>query len=386
MKHFPGLGLATRNTDASVVSIKASATELAPGLRPYRLAIGHRIPMIMLSNATYPAYDRYRAAGWSRAISVGLLRDQLGFDGVSITDSLNGAAAARGISPERLAIAAANAGTDMILLTGSEAGSRAAFQALIAAAGAGRIPASALHASYDRILAMKAAFPATVSDDVKPQVQLNAPSLVADTTLGISTAWVRTAWTGHDGCRIAAYALARRSDLGDWMPQLLLSPTGTSVEQPLRFGIRYAYSVAGTDGAGNESDPTLAAPFRPRLSQENDPGVRYRGTWRTASDVHASGGAFATSTMAGAVASTSFTGFSIAWIAARGPSHGSASVYVDGAFAAHVNLQASGRVTRQVVFARSWSVAGLHHITIVNLGTAGHPRVDVDGFLALLPT
>ena len=47
---------------------------LASGLLPYRAAIGHDIPMIMLSNATYTAYDANNAAGWSQAISVGLLR------------------------------------------------------------------------------------------------------------------------------------------------------------------------------------------------------------------------------------------------------------------------------------------------------------------------
>ena len=52
----------------------------------------------MLSNATYTAYDSASAAGWSHAISVDLLRTALGFQGVTITDSLNGTAAARGVS------------------------------------------------------------------------------------------------------------------------------------------------------------------------------------------------------------------------------------------------------------------------------------------------
>jgi len=44
MKHFPGIGFATRNTDAYVVTITASRTALAPGLLPYRTAIAHHIP------------------------------------------------------------------------------------------------------------------------------------------------------------------------------------------------------------------------------------------------------------------------------------------------------------------------------------------------------
>ena len=156
MKHFPGIGFATKNTDAYVVTIRASATELAPGLRPYRLSISHHIPLIMLSNATYTAYDSHFAAGWSRAISVTLLRRTLGFAGVTITDSLDGTAKARGLSTAHLALRAAQAGTDMILTTGSEATSRGVYATLLLDAQNGTIPTATLRASYDRILALKA--------------------------------------------------------------------------------------------------------------------------------------------------------------------------------------------------------------------------------------
>ena len=56
----------------------------------------------MLSNATYTAYDSVNAAGWSHAISVTLLRHDLGFKGVTITDSLDGTAHARGVATARV--------------------------------------------------------------------------------------------------------------------------------------------------------------------------------------------------------------------------------------------------------------------------------------------
>ena len=65
---------------------------------PTATAIAHHIPMIMLSNATYSAYDAPTRAGWSPAIAVTLLRHDLGFTGVTITDSLDGTAHARGLS------------------------------------------------------------------------------------------------------------------------------------------------------------------------------------------------------------------------------------------------------------------------------------------------
>jgi len=156
MKHFPGLGFATRNTDDHLVVISATKTQLAPGLKPYRLAVADHVPLIMLSNAVYSAYDRGSAAGWSRAIAKTLLRRELGFRGVTITDSLDAAARARGVATDPLAIRSARAGTDLILLTGSEAASREVYAALFQAASDGRIERASLDASYRRIAALKA--------------------------------------------------------------------------------------------------------------------------------------------------------------------------------------------------------------------------------------
>lgn len=155
MKHFPGIGMSTRNTDRLVDTIRASKAGLRPDLRPYRLAIDHGIPMIMLSNATYTAFDRRNAAGWSRAIAHKLLRRDLGFKGVSITDSLNGTANARGMKVRTLATRAARAGTDMILMTGSERSSSRLYATLLAKARQGSIPTATLRASYDRIIDLK---------------------------------------------------------------------------------------------------------------------------------------------------------------------------------------------------------------------------------------
>jgi beta-N-acetylhexosaminidase len=155
MKHFPGLGFATKNTDTAVVGIHATAAQLAPGLRPYQLAVGNHLPLVMLSNATYTAYDSVHPAGWSPTIINGLLRGQLGYRGVTITDSLDGTAASRGMTDITLAEHAASAGTDMILITGSEATSAGVFADLVAKAKSGAIPLASLQASYSRILALK---------------------------------------------------------------------------------------------------------------------------------------------------------------------------------------------------------------------------------------
>jgi len=156
MKHFPGIGRSRLNTDQYVVVLRAGRTTLAAGLTPYTTAIARHIPLIMLSNATYTAYDSVNGAGWSHAISIDLLRHQLGFTGVSITDSLRGTAKARGIETWRLAVRAARAGTDMILVTNTEASTREIYSKLMTWSANGSISMARLKASYQRILALKA--------------------------------------------------------------------------------------------------------------------------------------------------------------------------------------------------------------------------------------
>jgi beta-glucosidase-like glycosyl hydrolase len=88
-----------------------------------------------------------------------LLHQEMGFGGVSITDSLTGAAAARGVSESSLAIKAAAAGTDLILVTDGEPASATVYADLLAAARDGRVGSIALRASFDRIMALKARLP-----------------------------------------------------------------------------------------------------------------------------------------------------------------------------------------------------------------------------------
>ncbi len=383
MKHFPGLGFADQNTDSSVVTIAASKAALAPGLQPYETAIGHGIPMIMLSNATYTAYDAANGAGWSNAISVGLLRDTLGFTGVTITDSLTGTAASRGMSAASLAIRAARAGTDMLLLTGTEASTSAAYTSVLAAATAGTIPLATLVTSYDRILTLKSGLTSPAPDTKPPVLTKPASQLYAPATLGTATTPVLTQWTASDPCAVSADTLWRQTRGGPYAAQPLPSPQASSIRQSLAFSTTYRYAAGATDGAGNTSAASYGATLLARISQQSGSGVTLVGPWHTAVITSASGGSVAYSTARGASASFRFTGSSVSWVAARGPGRGSAAVYVDGTYRATISLASTTFRTRQVVYATSWSTSGIHTLRIVNLGTAGHARVDVDAFVRL---
>lgn len=384
MKHFPGIGLAAVDTDSNVVKITASREALGPGLRPYRKAIGHHIPLIMLSNATYTAYDSANAAGWSRAISIGLLRNTLGFTGVSITDSLSGTAAARGVSPTSLAIKAARAGTDMILLTGSESNTSSTYASLVLAAQNGTIPLARMRASYDRIVAMKAGVTGPPADTNPPSVKGPVSVLYAGPTLGVTTTPVRTAWSATDPCGVSRYTIERRTNDGAWSGQSLATQTSTSVGQSLGFGSAYGYAVKAMDGAGNTTAWVRGPSFEPGRIQQSNSRVTYRGTWHTVSNPYASGGSLAYSTASGASAKYMFTGYAVSWVAYRGPDRGSAAIYVDGQYQSTVNLYSPTYHARRIVYAKHWNGNGAHTLRIVNLRTPGHSRADVDAFVRLV--
>jgi beta-N-acetylhexosaminidase len=383
MKHFPGIGLATLNTDSHVVTITAPASALAPGLQPYRQAIINGIPLIMLSNATYTAYDGLNAAGWSPAISVDLLRTELGFQGVTITDSLSGTAAARGVSATSLAIKSAQAGTDMVLLTGSEASTASSYAGLLQAAQDGTVPLPILEASYNRILALKAMIADPVADATPPSLSAPRSTLYSPATLGSTTAPVRTVWSASDPCSVSSYTLERQIGAAGWVRQALATPTATSVRQSLGVGSTYRFAVKAADGAGNSTGWSFGPALVPLVRESSSTVVRFSGWWRTVTGVGYSGGSTRYATAAGAWASYTFTGTGIGWVAAVGPTRGSARVYIDGRYMATVNLHSTTTSLRRIMFATNWPHQGTHTIRIVVLGTAGHARVDVDSFVRL---
>ena len=154
LKHFPGIGRATRNTDRTAVALNATLGQITrTDLLPFRKAVAAGVPLVMISNATYPALDT-KPAPWSPRIQA-LLRDQLSFEGATITDSLDDAAATRGRTIASVASLAAQAGIDLLLLTGSEASSDGAYESVVRAAEQGKVSVAALRRSDARITALK---------------------------------------------------------------------------------------------------------------------------------------------------------------------------------------------------------------------------------------
>jgi beta-N-acetylhexosaminidase len=154
-KHFPGLGAARVNTDNAVQKIRLPAAKLrAADERPFASFTQAGGAMVMLSTAIYPALSG-KPAALSPAIATGELRDRLGFQGVSISDSLGSVAAQAVGGPAKTALAAARAGTDLLLFTDLGDAARAQ-RALARGLGDGSLDRTAFQASVDRVLALRA--------------------------------------------------------------------------------------------------------------------------------------------------------------------------------------------------------------------------------------
>jgi beta-N-acetylhexosaminidase len=114
-KHFPGLGRSAVNTDLQPSEIATAETALRADLEPFERAIDDGIALAMLSNASYPALDPDLPAFASSRIASGLLRDELGFGGVTITDDLDAGAVRASFAREEAARLAVAGGSDLLL-------------------------------------------------------------------------------------------------------------------------------------------------------------------------------------------------------------------------------------------------------------------------------
>lgn len=154
-KHFPGLGAAVESTDQAVQRIGLTRRELRRiDERPYREFIARDGDLVMISTAIYTRFAP-KPAAFSRRIATGELRDRLGFEGVSISDALDTVSARRFGGPARVGVAAAKAGTDLLLFTDRHGAARAG-RALRRQLRLGKLARGEFEDSVQRVLDLRA--------------------------------------------------------------------------------------------------------------------------------------------------------------------------------------------------------------------------------------
>ena len=152
-KHFPGLGLASGNTDHGRIVIGSAAWKIREGLVPFASAIAAGVKLVMVSTAIYPTLDASdEPAAFSSKIVGGLLRKTLGFTGVTVTDSLTAPAAVR---IPHAATRAMLAGSDLLVF-GSERASERGYATLVADEATSPRLQARLTTAAARIRALKA--------------------------------------------------------------------------------------------------------------------------------------------------------------------------------------------------------------------------------------
>ncbi|MBV8953072.1 MAG: hypothetical protein JO179_02970, partial [Solirubrobacterales bacterium] len=149
-KHFPGVGSAAVDTDFKLNVLRPSAAARAAALVPYRALIPRGLDAVMLSTAGFPAFDPTGTpTALSRPLIAGLLRTQLRFRGVTITDALG---TPTGHDERTAGVLAARAGADILLYTDSAPGELAALESDLRR---GRLHRADAEASYRRVVALK---------------------------------------------------------------------------------------------------------------------------------------------------------------------------------------------------------------------------------------
>jgi beta-N-acetylhexosaminidase len=155
VKHYPGLGTASANTDAAT-GVTASLPALERrDLLPFVAAVHAGLPAVMTSNAVVPGLSSLPVSVSTAATR--LLRQQLGFRGAIITDSLSASAlTAAGFTVNSAAVQALTAGADAVILGRGDTQDATALVAsvrgsIVAAVDAGRLPIARLREAVRRL-------------------------------------------------------------------------------------------------------------------------------------------------------------------------------------------------------------------------------------------
>lgn len=168
VKHFPGHGDTTVDSHLGLPVLTHNRERLdSVELKPFQAAIENGVEMIMTAHIAFPAIDNEQVtslkdgqrvpvpATLSKKVLNGLLREELGYEGLIISDAFTMDGIAEHFGEDQAVERAVNAGVDIILMPQDSA---AAHQTLVNAVKNGTIPIDTIHASVERILELKAKY------------------------------------------------------------------------------------------------------------------------------------------------------------------------------------------------------------------------------------
>ena len=155
-KHFPGIGGMTGDSHEGAIVTQNTLDELRIGeLAPFEAAIEADVPMVMVGHLTAPnAFGNDVPASLNPAAVTDLLRGELGFQGLVITDSLSMGAVGDFCTPDQAGVMALLAGADLVLMPEDFA---SAYRGVLDAVCAGTLSEDRIDQSVMRIVKAKLA-------------------------------------------------------------------------------------------------------------------------------------------------------------------------------------------------------------------------------------
>ena len=220
--------------------------------------------------------------------------------------------------------------------------------------------------------------------DARYAVDISAPGLGwmtararSGSTLGRTSTSMSLSWSAAaDDTGVEYYRVRyRRAGTSSWTT-ITSATTGRSASVTLAYATRYEIELLARDRGANTSVAILAV--TPTKYEESSTRFTWGGTWGTSTSSSYSGGRARFTGTAGRWSVFNVSGRSVALVATKSRSRGSANVYVDGRWKATISLYSSTTKYRYVVYATAWPTSGSHTIKVVVKGTSGHPRVDID--------
>jgi hypothetical protein len=168
--------------------------------------------------------------------------------------------------------------------------------------------------------------------------------------------------------------------LGNWRRVAYWWLTGSSKTSGWsKYAKRYVAKVMAQYSGGSKP----AGASRIRVLNERSSAIVYRGKWRIARHGGYGGDVVRYAQSKGASATVRFTARRIVWHGPTGPTRGKAKVYIDGRYVRTVDLRRAVFEPRATLFRTGWSKVGSHSLTVVVMGSRGHPFVAIDDFTIL---
>jgi beta-N-acetylhexosaminidase len=154
--HFPGLGATDQSTEDGPATVGLGLDELRQrDLIPFRAAIEAGVPGVTVGSALYPFSDFTVPASLESDVDTTLLRREMRFKGVAMTDDLADPGVTTLDTVPDAAVLALRAGADALFISGNASDQQAAYAAVLRAVERGRIPRSRLDEAVGRILLAK---------------------------------------------------------------------------------------------------------------------------------------------------------------------------------------------------------------------------------------